>query len=73
MGSSHVAKIFICLGLFFLFAGLLFIVFERFHLFGKLPGDIVVKGTRVTLFFPLTISILLSIILTIIVNIVIRR
>lgn len=40
---------------------------------GGLPGDIVVRRERFSLFFPLTTCILLSLLLTILLNLLLRR
>jgi len=40
---------------------------------GRLPGDFVYKGKRVTFYFPLTTSIILSILLTVLLNLFFRR
>jgi len=41
--------------------------------FGKLPGDIYIKGGKGTVFIPITSMIVLSIVLTVIVNLFFRR
>lgn len=38
----------------------------------RLPGDIVVRGERSTLYFPLSTSIVLSIVLTLVLNLILR-
>jgi hypothetical protein len=44
-----------------------------FSWFGRLPGDIRVKGENTFFFFPLTSMLLISVVLTIIVNVFFRR
>jgi hypothetical protein len=52
-----------------LFIGLGFIVLALFfYLFGKLPGDIRIKGEKYEFYFPIVTSIVVSIILTIVIN-----
>lgn len=41
--------------------------------FGKLPGDIYIKGEKGTVFIPITSMVVASVVLTIIVNIFFRR
>lgn len=41
--------------------------------FGKLPGDIYIKGEKGTVFIPITSMVIASVVLTIIVNIIFRR
>lgn len=66
-------------GRFLLVAGLVIVVLGGALLFakrlgiGRLPGDLVWRGDKVTLYFPLGLSILASIILTIVLNLFLRR
>ena len=41
--------------------------------FGKLPGDIYIKGEKSTVFIPITSMIIISVVLSVIVNIFFRR
>ena len=41
--------------------------------FGKLPGDIHIKGEHGNLFIPITSMIIISVVLTIIINLFFRR
>jgi hypothetical protein len=41
--------------------------------FGKLPGDIHIKGENSNVFIPITSMIVVSVVLTIIVNLIFRR
>lgn len=41
--------------------------------FGKLPGDIYIKGEKGTVFIPITSMIIVSVVLTVLVNIFFRR
>lgn len=53
--------------------GLLLILFPHLPLSGKLPGDITIKGQKITLYLPLATGLALSLILTIIMNLFMRR
>jgi len=53
----------------FLIIGLGFIVLALFfYLFGKLPGDIRIKGEKYEFYFPIVTSIVASIVLTVLIN-----
>jgi len=65
--KDYFANILIFLGLIFLFIGLFFKIFP---FFGKLPGDISIKGKNYAIYIPLASSILLSIFLTLILNLI---
>lgn len=60
---NSLAKIFILLGVFFLFLGFLLTVGARFNL-GRLPGDIVIKKENFTFYFPLMTCIIISLVLS---------
>jgi hypothetical protein len=62
--QQQLGKILIIAGGLLLLAGLLFYFFDRIPLFGKLPGDIVVKKKNFTFYFPLATSIIISILLS---------
>lgn len=60
-------------GLGIVFVGFLLWLGGKFGIpFGKLPGDISVKGDKFSLYVPIVTSIVFSILLTIIINILIR-
>ena len=59
------AKIFISIGLLFIFLGVISYLFKDFSIF-KLPGDIVIEKENFKLYFPITSSIIISIIFSII-------
>jgi len=64
----------IILGVVLIIAGVLFSLGERLPIrFGRLPGDIVVRGRNTTLYFPVVTCILLSAILTLIMWLFNRR
>jgi hypothetical protein len=60
-----VGKVLILLGGVLVVVGGLWTLGERIGL-GRLPGDIVIRGERSTLYFPLATSIVLSILLSLI-------
>jgi len=39
---------------------------------GKLPGDIVIRGKNSTVYIPLTTCLVVSVVLTLVVNVVLR-
>jgi hypothetical protein len=39
---------------------------------GKLPGDIVIRGKNSTIYIPLTTCVLVSVVLTVVVNLILR-
>jgi len=64
----------IILGVVLIIAGVLFSLGERLPIrFGRLPGDIVVRGRNTTFYFPVVTCILLSVILTVIMWLFNRR
>ncbi len=62
---QELGKMILFLGLVLVFFGVLFLI-DKPSLFGKLPGDILVRRENFTFYFPLTSSILLSLVLTLI-------
>jgi hypothetical protein len=54
----------IIIGLMLVVAGVLVSVLGRFTSIGRLPGDIVVRRSNYTFYFPIVTSILLSVFLT---------
>lgn len=61
---TEFGKIFIIVGVFFVFLGLL--MSGKAGFLGRLPGDILVQKNNFTFYFPLATSILLSIIISLI-------
>jgi len=66
-------RIFILLGAVLLIVGLLVTVAGRFMPLGRLPGDIVVRRSNFTFYFPIVTSIVLSVLLTLVMWFVQRR
>jgi hypothetical protein len=50
--------------------GVLLIALGNLPLFGKLPGDIVIRRGSSTFFFPIVTCIIVSVVLTILINLV---
>jgi hypothetical protein len=61
-----IGRALIILGVVLLVAGLLISVAGRFTPLGRLPGDIVIRRSNFTFYFPIVTSILLSVILTLV-------
>lgn len=57
-------------GVVIIIIGLTFMLHDKVPFFGKLPGDISIKGKNTSFFFPVTTCIILSIIISIILNII---
>ena len=62
--KSSVPQILITIGVVLVLMGLLWPVLQKLGL-GRLPGDIVVKKSNFSFYFPLTTSIVISLVLTI--------
>jgi H+/Cl- antiporter ClcA len=67
--GMEAGKLLILLGLLLVLAGLvLWLAPQAFSWFGKLPGDIRIKGEHTYVFIPITSMLLLSLLLTLLVN-----
>ena len=66
------SKWLILIGLAIVAAGVFWPWLQKIPL-GRLPGDIVIRRERWTLFFPLTTMLLVSIVLTLLVNLFLRK
>lgn len=65
------AKWIMALGLLIFIVGVIIWLLSGLGIpFGKLPGDIEVKGEKVSFYFPIVTSIVISLIFTIIVNLI---
>lgn len=61
------SKLLIVLGLILLVAGLFLALLGRAHFpLGRLPGDILYRGKRATIYFPLATCILISVVLSLV-------
>jgi hypothetical protein len=65
-------RLLLALGVLLLVAGGALILASRFGI-TRLPGDIVWRGERTTVYFPLGMAIIVSIILTVLLNLFLRR
>ena len=70
---SQFGKIFLIIGLVVAGVGLLMMMGGKIPWIGKLPGDFLYKGDKVTFYFPLTTSILVSVVLTLILWLINRK
>ena len=68
-----VGRFLIIAGALLIIAGLVIHFGGRFFGLGKLPGDIVVRRTNFTFYFPVMTSIILSVILTLVMWLFSRR
>jgi formate hydrogenlyase subunit 3/multisubunit Na+/H+ antiporter MnhD subunit len=63
---SDLGKLLIVLGVVLVAAGLLVTFLDRMSFpLGRLPGDIVYRGKRMTIYFPLVTSLVVSVVLSI--------
>ena len=61
----NIGRMLIVLGLILVAAGVLFTLGDKLPVrFGRLPGDIVIRGKNSTFYFPLVTCLLVSIVLT---------
>jgi hypothetical protein len=70
---SGPGRLFVSLGILFLVIGCVFILAQRFHWIGRLPGDIYIKKENFTFYFPITTCILISLFISLIYYIFGRR
>lgn len=70
MNLSPIGKLLIVTGAAIILLGVAVLFFDKVPLFGKLPGDIIIKKRNFSIYFPLGMSILLSLILTAILYII---
>lgn len=67
-------RVFIILGAILIVVGLLFTLGERLPIrFGRLPGDIVMRGKHTVFYFPIVTSLLLSVVLSLVMWLLSRR
>lgn len=71
-----IGKLLVAFGILFLLIGGLLILMDKLNLtypfkyLFRLPGDIVIRRKGITVFIPLTSSLLLSILLTLVLNLI---
>ena len=63
---GQMAKMLILLGVVLIVVGLLMLLLQKTPFLGRLPGDILIKQEKFTLYFPLATSIIISIIVSLI-------
>jgi hypothetical protein len=61
---SHFGKLLIVIGLVTAAVGLFFLAGDKIPWLGRLPGDIALKGKKVSFYFPITTCIIVSILFT---------
>ncbi|WZY00871.1 DUF2905 domain-containing protein [Bacillus sp. FSL W7-1360] len=66
------AKVIIAVGVALVVVGCIWLLVDRWLPLGRLPGDIVWKGERTTVFFPIVTCIIVSIVLSIVVSLLRR-
>ncbi|MEO0093229.1 MAG: DUF2905 domain-containing protein [candidate division WOR-3 bacterium] len=69
---SPLGKFLILIGFFIIILGLSLILLTKIGI-GHLPGDIMVKRSNFTFYFPLMSSIIISLLLTLILNLFLRK
>ena len=67
---SSFGKLLVLFAVIIALVGVLLIALGNLPLFGKLPGDIVIRRGGSTFFFPIVTSIIVSVVLTILINVV---
>jgi hypothetical protein len=69
MQLEGLARILITVGIVLLLAGFIVLVLSRLGITGfRLPGDILIRRTNFTFFFPITTMLLISLVLTLVFN-----
>jgi len=73
MGLESMARTLIIFGIVLIVLGSVLFLFGKVPWFGRLPGDIIIRKSDMTLYFPVASMLLLSVVLTILFNIIGRR
>ncbi len=63
---GEMAKMIILVGICLVVIGLAMLLIQKVPFLGRLPGDILIKKEKFTVYFPLATSIILSIIISLI-------
>lgn len=66
MPDKSFAKLLIIIGTLIILTGVIFYFGNPQKLFGKLPGDILIKKNNITLYFPLATSVIISVVFSIV-------
>ena len=64
MNINEAGRIIIILGVILIALGILLPYVDKLNFFGKLPGDIRIKGENFSFYFPIATCIVLSVLLT---------
>jgi hypothetical protein len=73
MATEPIGRMLMYIGIVLVLVGAFFILLAKVSWLGRLPGDFVYRGGRLTVFIPVTSMILISLVLTILMNIFWRR
>ena len=73
MNINEVAKVIIILGALLIALGVIFPYVAKLNFFGKLPGDIRIKGENFSFYFPIATCIVLSVLLTLLAKLFFRK
>ena len=73
VNMNEVAKVIIVLGAALVALGVVLLYVEKLSFFGKLPGDIRIKGENFSFYFPIATCIVLSVLLTLIAKLFFRK
>jgi hypothetical protein len=69
---TDIGRWLIGLGIVLLVAGIVVLILGRIPIFGRLPGDIVIRRPGLTVFIPLGSMLLISLVLTLLMNLLAR-
>lgn len=73
MAIESIGRSLIVFGVVLIVIGAVFMAFGKLPWFGRLPGDIIIKGDNVTFYFPIVTMLIVSAVLTLLFNIIGRR
>lgn len=73
MNINEVAKVIIILGAVLIALGIILPYVAKLNFFGKLPGDIRIKGENFSFYFPIATCIVLSVLLTLLAKLFFRK
>lgn len=72
-GFKDVGRLLLIVGLMLATAGLFLLVADKVPGLGRLPGDLIFRRGRMTLYVPIATCILISLFLTLLLNLFFRR
>ena len=73
MNVSEAARIIIILGAVLIALGVVLPYVAKLNFFGKLPGDIRIKGENFSFYFPIATCIVLSVLLTLLAKLFFKK